>query len=311
MEKVKVYVGYSHETNDMGIANYHESRKEVPAENLVEGGELILSRGRSVASVVSFIDGVLVFKYRGEEITLNPGHSWNTPMYRVDNPYIYESEGWSVTIEFERDPEKEEQYVDRVVELLDQMRKNASEEGWKVWKNIPLAKEYLDILRNRVPLHGKHIDANGIIVCCDAIFLEDLLDKRDVPRLCLEFLQLRKFANSQTKADDAHYDNDRYLGVLEADKIQNRLDFYIDPHVTMEWWVNYTGAHLKFDPVERTPEWEDCIYEVEKEVDEKLGDEPRGMGFCFSYWSVKKAVLAKHGIDWSTPSMMNPKVMFD
>lgn len=270
-----------------------------------------MSEGRIIATVVSFADGVLVFKYHGEEITLEPGHSWNTPMYRVDNPYFYESEGWSVTIEYERDPEKEEEYVNRIIDLLDQMRNNAAEEGWKVWKNIPLAKEYLDILRNKVPLHGKHIDATGIVVCCDAIFLEDLLDKRDVPRLCLEFLQLRKFANSERTAEDEHYDSNLILGVIEADRIQNKLDFYIDPLVTMEWWVNYTGAHLKFDPVERTPEWEKCIYEVEKEVDEKLGDTPRGMGFCFEYWSVKKGVLAKHGIDWSTPSMMNPGVMFD
>ena len=51
--------------------------------------------------------------------------------------------------------------------------------------------------------------------------------------------------------------------------------------------------------------------EVEKEVDEQLKDEPRGMGFCFSYWSAKRAALARRGIEWRSPSAMNPRVMFD
>ena len=68
---------------------------------------------------------------------------------------------------------------------------------------------------------------------------------------------------------------------------------------------------LKVDPVQATPEWENVIYEVEKEVDEQLKDEPRGMGFCHSYWSAKRAALARRGIVWRSPSAMNPKVMFD
>lgn len=67
-----------------------------------------------------------------------------------------------------------------------------------------------------------------------------------------------------------------------------------------DWGKEY-GVMLKFDPVERTQEWEDCIYDVEVECEKKLKGESRGMGFCFSYWSTKRAVLAKHGIDWCSP----------
>ena len=63
--------------------------------------------------------------------------------------------------------------------------------------------------------------------------------------------------------------------------------------------------------VQATQEWEDVIYEVEKEVDEQLKDEPRGMGFCFNYWGAKRASLARRGIEWRSPSAMNPRVMFD
>ena len=97
----------------------------------------------------------------------------------------------------------EEACVDRVIALIGQMRANREEEGAPVWKNIPLAKEMLDILCNRLPLQkSQFIDATGIVVCCDAIFLEDLLEQRDVPRLCLEFLQLRKRAEEARTAED-------------------------------------------------------------------------------------------------------------
>ena len=38
---------------------------------------------------------------------------------------------------------------------------------------------------------------------------------------------------------------------------------------------------------------------------------PRGMGFCFGYWSAKRGVLAKRGIEWRDPHQMNPRVLFD
>ena len=65
-----------------------------------------------------------------------------------------------------------------------------------------------------------------------------------------------------------------------------------------------------FPPVP-TEKWEEVIYEVEKEVEEELKGDPRGMGFCHAYWSAKRAALARRGIEWKSPSAMNPKVVFD
>ena len=71
-------------------------------------------------------------------------------------------------------------------------------------------------------------------------------------------------------------------------------------------------GHLKRDPVEWSSAYEKVIDEVERLVDEELEDHPRGMGFCFAYWSAKEALLrTKFGIDWRSPSEMNPGVMFD
>lgn len=73
----------------------------------------------------------------------------------------------------------------------------------------------------------------------------------------------------------------------------------------------YTG-HLKVDPVEYTEAYENAIDAVEEEVDRRMGGEEYAMGMCFEIWSIKKEILAnKYGIEWRTPSQMNPRVMFD
>lgn len=71
-------------------------------------------------------------------------------------------------------------------------------------------------------------------------------------------------------------------------------------------------GHLRTDPVEYTWEWEKIYYDVEDELDRRLANVPRQMGFCFQYWAMKRELLMeKFGIDWRTPSQMNPRVMFD
>lgn len=71
-------------------------------------------------------------------------------------------------------------------------------------------------------------------------------------------------------------------------------------------------GHLRTDPVEYTWEWEKIYYDVEAELDRRLANVPRQMGFCFQYWAMKRELLMeKYGIDWRSPSQMNPRVMFD
>ena len=212
---------------------------------------------------------------------------------------------------FHHSPANLEKAVNRMVKIIDMMRKNKADENYPVWKNIPLAREMRDILRDIPPVKGEHIDATGIVVCCDCIFKEDLLERRDSPRLCLDFLTIRDAAAQARTPDDEKYHPECFLNPEEVEEIRRYLESYIDPGMAMTDWMKAAGAHLKFDPVERSERWEEIIYEVEKECDKRLKGEPRGMGFCFAYWSVKKAVLAQYGIDWHSPSAMNPRVMFD
>ena len=71
------------------------------------------------------------------------------------------------------------------------------------------------------------------------------------------------------------------------------------------------SGHLKSDPVEWTARYEEVIDEVEAIVEQRLADHPRGMGFCFAYWHEKAEVLEQFGVEWCSPSLMNPGVMFD
>ena len=75
---------------------------------------------------------------------------------------------------------------------------------------------------------------------------------------------------------------------------------------------NPDTGYLRRDPVEYTRDWEEIYYDMIDEVEARLADVPRHMGFCFRYWDEEKRVLReKYGIDWNTPSQMNPGVMFD
>lgn len=71
------------------------------------------------------------------------------------------------------------------------------------------------------------------------------------------------------------------------------------------------SSYLKHDPVEDTRRYRSIIWLVELELRIRLLFTPRHMGFCFRYWSMKQDILHRYGIEWRTPSQMNPRVRFD
>lgn len=68
---------------------------------------------------------------------------------------------------------------------------------------------------------------------------------------------------------------------------------------------------LNYDPIEDTDAYLAVIDDVERILYENLKDEPRHMGFCFRYWAAKRDLLAEYGIQWRSPGVMNPSVIFD
>ncbi len=130
----------------------------------------------------------------------------------------------------------------------------------------------------------------------------------DHPRLKLRLLQFRLLVLHRIESLADHD-----LGVTED--VESEIGFLkrniarADRGAFQE--IEQEG-HLKKDPVCWTWYWERVIDSVEEEVSRRLEGVQRGMGFCFAYWAEKKNVMKElHGIEWKTPSEMNPKVLFD
>lgn len=172
--------------------------------------------------------------------------------------------------------------------------KNNSTMGMQ-WKNIYLSRVAAEILLSYLPdsLPGEFDDMAGKVR-----LLEQMLSycpETDMPRAAIA---LREVIDNYAPNDD---------NTLALTKLRE----YIDPAVDASAWCEKWGRHLQFDPVERSERWEEVIYDVEKEVAQRLNYDEWHMGFCYRYWSVKEDVLADMGLEWHSPSAMNPDVMFD
>ena len=163
------------------------------------------------------------------------------------------------------------------------------------WKNMELGKQAFELMKSMpLTLEGEFdtpADKAGLL----SQMLEHM-EETSTPRFCIE---LREYIKSLDPDDEDNIDT---LAMLKD---------YIDPSVKMEEYCDKYDESIQFDPVERSPEWEKVIYDVEKECAEILKDEVLRMGFCHMYWAVKKKVLARYGISWKSPSEMNPMTMFD
>lgn len=194
-----------------------------------------------------------------------------------------------------------EQKAQRIVSHVDQMRENSQD--MRQWKNIALAKECVQLLRE---IDDPEETPMGKALACEAIIQQ--LPEYDVPRLVLSIMRYELELVQQSDEHDA----ERYPTEEDVQASIHRLEDYIDiEHVSDEAFSKKYQRHLKADPVERTPLWEAHYEEVEEECDRLLGDTPRGMGFCFAYWSTLRTVLAKRGIHWHSPQELNPRVLFD
>ena len=192
-----------------------------------------------------------------------------------------------------------EQLVETILANVEVMRENAEE--MRIWKNLAIAKETFELIKQVGDDEGPLGRAMG----CEMVV--EKLSEYDAPRFTLEMLryELEQLQRSEEKPDD----------LTEEDVMEHiaELERFIDiENVSYsEYKKKNPHRHLEFDEIERTPLWEEINQEVEAETDALLGDAPRGMGFCFGYWSAKRGVLAKRGIDWCDPQQMNPRVKFD
>ena len=67
--------------------------------------------------------------------------------------------------------------------------------------------------------------------------------------------------------------------------------------------------NLKHDPVEMSETYLAVIDEIEARIEKNRT--LRGMGSCHEIWALKQEYLAEKGIEWQSPVILNPRVMFD
>lgn len=169
------------------------------------------------------------------------------------------------------------------------------------WENASLAKELLDIAAY---LEGYDHMLNNLIAAISRMI--DVL--YDHPSLTLKLLE---FKLSVLHRIEAQHDHE----LAETEDVMQKISLYrhnIDCADNGDFDNIRPIGHLKHDPVEWTAEYESNIDEANRKIETQLDDIPRGMGFCFAYWHAKQQVLKDdYGIEWKTPSQMNPGVIFD
>ena len=297
---------------DMGVGNRCKEWTSIAHEDLI-AGRTIEVYGYGL-TVVDINEDEMIFNYRGKTLCIN--RKWQvlgTPEFSIPNERI--SKQGRFVFFFSKDKEELCDWTgENAGGLVGMMNKN-NEEGM-LWKNIPLMRELIQEFKDIAPFRSESINPAykaHYIACC---IENGYIDKRETPRLfhslCELYRLYRDFESPEDYDDYLRENMDKYY-FRQVDSWIYRFAWIADDpssEIALNCW-NGLGGMLKVDPVQATLEWENAIYEVEKEVDQELKDEPHGMGFCFSYWSAKRAALARRGIEWRSPSAMNPRVMFD
>ena len=297
---------------DMGIGNRSKSWERIDIDDLMAGNVFDVHGNR--LDIVSVDENEMVFDYKGRTFAID--RRWQvlgTPEYSVPNERISVQCRYVFFFSMDNDAQYEwsEDYVG---ELIDRMNKN-NDEG-NLWKNIPLMREMVHEFKDVAQFRSESINPAYKAHYIAGMLGSDYIDKRETPRLFQSLCELYRLYldyDYPSDFDDYLKENfDRYFFRTVDRWIYSLAWIAADPDskIALDCW-DRMGGMLKVDPVQATREWEDIIYDVEKEVDEQLKDEPRGMGFCFGYWSAKRAVLERRGIEWRSPSAMNPGVMFD
>ena len=294
------------QSTDMGINNNSSNVISFPLSELKKGTHLTIgescgqpnpSNANDTVRLVwdftvdELTDDKLIFDFKGHHYTLN--RHWQvlgTGYYGVPNAYIHISKRF---IFYFSDGEKTSLslFLD-LKKLLNQMQHNGKRGDF--WKNIPLAQEALHAMKNVADLDRK-TDFKEV---CETVVSNEMLQVSDTPRLLLSFMEFYHvmMGNDHMWGPKTY----RLLRMTDPDASEEEKERLLNE-----------GRFCKCDPVQLSEVWEEHIYEVEKELDEKFRNTDRYMGFCHEYWSAKRAALAKRGIIWRSPQTMNPGTRFD
>lgn len=297
---------------DMGIGDRRVNNQYVPVEVLEPGFEIKFHDHKFTVKHID--EKEMVFTYYGMKLILN--REWQllgSPEIGCGNAHTSAQERF--VFYFSTNPEDEYEWDQDAIESLYERMCENDRQG-KRWKNIPLGRQLIHHLKDLCPYRYKEMNPSFRAYIISKVLKNDLLEHKETVRLFASYCEFFRLSldfynfkiNDEKLPED--FDKDYFRSV---DSKIYYLSWILNGNMSkyaIECWDSL-GSFLKTDPVQSTKEYEDIIYEVELEVEQELKDMARGMGFCFAYWSAKKAALARRSIKWKSPSAMNPSVLFD
>ena len=169
------------------------------------------------------------------------------------------------------------------------------------WEIASLAEE---MLRYAEPLEGYDHMINKLYSAVKR--MADALSEH--PRLMVRLLKFEKLVLRRIEAMEQHELTITEDVIEEIERLERNIKLADEGKLTE---IPQSGG-LKHDPIEWTARWEEIIDEADRKVYDNLADTPRGMGFCHAFWHERATVLRKdYQLEWRSPSVMNPRVMFD
>lgn len=297
---------------DMGVGNRNEDWAHIDIDELLPGKEFVIHE--CPLSIQSVDEEWLSFTFRKHAYRLN--RKWQvlgTPKIGIPNEYISEQVRYVFHCGNIRSCNHEWD-ITNAERLYREIFDNASK--GMLWKNIPLVRDFIHELKDKAPFRNYQENPAGKACILQNLLKEKVLDMRDTPRLYQSLCELYRFyldfMVDKDFDENLRSNYDRYY-FREVDQLIYKYAWIIDnpkSGLAQECWDDL-GGMLKVDFVQAMPEWEEVIYDVEMELEEELKNEPRGMGFCYGYWSAKRAALERRGIEWNPPPLMNRGVIFD
>lgn len=291
------------ESIDWDMRNYESEQKQFMLSELKKGTQLVIGEtwwqnnnhngNKFVWELIidELTDETLKFTFMDRQFTLN--RYWQV---LGTNAYGVPNAEFDVNVRFVfffgTEQKSKESQMNSFQKLFQQMYSNG--EKGNFWKNIPLAREVLRLMKDVAPDEDKPA-FKGF---CESVVNDSLLQFLDTPRLMLSFMDFWHVLNGSN--DKWEEETNRLIRCTAPDISEDEKLAMIE-EVRM----------VKYDPIQFSEPWEENIYEVELELEEKFKNKSYFMGFCHMYWMAKEEALAKRGIEWRSPQEMNPNTMFD
>lgn len=196
-----------------------------------------------------------------------------------------------------------ELYKDVVCGAVLVAEENAGGIGGPTWQNAGLCRVMLRYGREleRVSDSGDIADT----LCSAAERMEDSLF--DHPRLKAELVRFIIRSLHALECREGHDISSTDHFVEQLALLERNIAFADSGQLNR---VEQTGIE-KYDPVEWTEPYENAIDDATRQALDRLKDYPRRLGFCHAYWAELRDALAERGVEWRSPSEMNPHTLYD